>query len=52
MPTDNIFLLNSLPDTHLPDNQDYHVRHTDPTGDELVKGLDDLPTQPTTNILS
>ena len=27
------------------DNQDYHVHHTDPTGDELVRGLDDLPTQ-------
>ena len=52
MPTDNIFLLNSLPDTQLPDNQDYHVHHTDPTGAELVKGLDDLPAQPTTNILS
>ena len=52
MPTNTMFLLNSLPDTQLLDNQDYQVRHTDPTDDELVKGLDDLPAQPTTNILS
>ncbi len=52
MPTDTMFLLNSLPDTQLLDNQDYQVHHTDPTGDELVKGLDALPAQLATNILS
>ena len=46
------FYYTVLTHTQILHNQDYYVYNTDPTGDELVRGLDDLPAQLTTNILS
>ena len=39
------FYYTVLTHTQILHNRDYHVYNTDPTGDELVRGLDDLPTQ-------